>query len=67
MKAWIHLHVSAFDRPTVEVEQGEDEEDEEAMTVHLSDDVSLTGSRADVERWVRDLAAQVAMAEATGR
>lgn len=36
----------------------------EGMTVRFTDDVSLTGDRADVEQWVRDLAAQVAMQEA---
>ncbi len=64
MKVVLSLEIGPYDRPLAEIVAGdEDDETQTSMTLWLSDDLSLTGARADVERFVRDLAAQVAMAE----
>lgn len=62
MKPSITLEIAPYDHPVIEINApGEDEV--ESMTLWLSDDITLTGARPDVERWVRDLANQVAMRE----
>jgi hypothetical protein len=65
VKAWISLCIGPYDHPVAEVILADEDDDleTEAMTLWLTDDISLTGARTDVERWVRDLATQVAMKE----
>lgn len=64
MKAWVSIHVGQHDRPVVALTPA-DGESGEGITVRLSDEVTILGDRDDVERWVRDMAAQVAMQEAS--
>lgn len=62
MKVWITLEVGVHDRPLAEVTQaGADEVD--STTVWLTDEISISGARTDVQRWVRDLCSQVALQE----
>lgn len=63
MNVWVMLRIGPHDRPVLTIEP-EAEADGEEMTVRLTQDVSVTGTRAEVERWVRDLATQLAMQEA---
>lgn len=65
MRTFLTLHVGPYDRPVVEVSPADDA-GPEGMTLCLTEGVTLVGDRDDVERWVRDLAAQVAMSEAAG-
>lgn len=63
MKPWISLEIGPYDHPVAEVIIPDEDDEVEAMTIWLTDDISLTGIRPDVERWVRDLAQQVALQE----
>lgn len=63
MKPSIILEITPYDHPVIETSPPVDDDEVESMTLWLTDDISLTGARPDVERWVRDLANQVAMQE----
>ena len=64
MNLWVSITIGPHDRPAITVMPPEDG-GEEGISIRLSDGVTILGDRADIERWVRDLAAQVALSEAT--
>jgi len=64
MKLWVTVILGPHDRPLVEVSPAAGEVSE-SIIVKVHEELSLTGERADIERWVRDLATQIAMQEAT--
>lgn len=65
MKVWVSVTIGPYDHPVAEIIAADEDEgpEVETITVWLTDDISLTGARVDVERWVRDLASQIAWSE----
>lgn len=59
MRTFLTLSLGELDRPLVTVDPEGD--GERSMTIRISEEATIIGDADDVLRWVRELAAQVAM------